>query len=149
MKLIIAAILTLVSSAALASEVPAYLKDGTITVTLKNGKQYTFSANEYMVVKRGASSPKLEVAKQEVQALQEKLQQEVAKPKRLKHIVSGEVVHSNGGLDTERGANTVNVRSKKELGVGLQYQYNIFKDVYMGGRVDSNGGAGLNLGLGF
>ncbi len=147
MKLIIAMLLMTLS--AMASEVPAYLKDGTITVTLKNGKQYTFSANEYMVVKRGAKSPKLEMAQKEVEVLQGKLQHEMAKPKRLKHIVSGEVVHSNARLQNDREANSVNVRTKKDIGVGLQYQYNIYQDMYMGGRLDSNGGSAINLGLGF
>ena len=42
----------LVSLSAFAQETPSYLKDASITVTLKNGKQYKYSANEYAVVKR-------------------------------------------------------------------------------------------------
>ncbi len=35
----------------------AYLKDGVITVTLKDGAVYEFSSNEYMVVKRHVVVP--------------------------------------------------------------------------------------------
>lgn len=35
---------------------PEYLQGGTITVTLKNGKTYTYSTDEYAVVKRGSKS---------------------------------------------------------------------------------------------
>lgn len=146
MKLI-ALLTALLMMPALAQEVPGYMKDGVITVTLKNGKQYTFSANEYKVVSRKAS-PKQELAKQE-EAKPQGNYRAPAEPKRLKHIVSGEVVRSNGGLDTKTRSNDVEVRNKKELGLGLQYQYNFHGDMFMGGRVDTNGGAGLNLGVGF
>jgi hypothetical protein len=42
------------------AEMPDYLKDGTITVTLKDGSSYKFSTNEYMVVKRGVKKEKVE-----------------------------------------------------------------------------------------
>jgi hypothetical protein len=42
----------ILSSLVWGEEPPAYLKDGTITVTLKNGKQYEFSTNEWKVVPR-------------------------------------------------------------------------------------------------
>ena len=137
---------------AFASETPDYLKDGTITVTLENGKQYTFSANGYMVAKRG--SKKIEVKPELAEVKSEMAEQKTPKasnsePKRLKHIVSGEVLRSNSGLETSIGANEVNVKSKKDLGLGLQYQYNFHGDLYLGGRVDTNGGAGVSLGVGF
>ncbi len=43
--------LSLVANAA---ELPEYMKDGTITVTLKDGKSYSFSTNTHMVVSRFA-----------------------------------------------------------------------------------------------
>lgn len=146
MKLI-ALLIALVMMPAMAQEVPSYMKDGVITVTLKNGKQYSFSTNEYKVVSRKAA-PKPELAKQE-EVKPKGNYRAPAEPKRLKHIVSGEVVRSNGGLHTSSRSNEVEVRNKKELGLGLQYQYNFHGDLYMGGRIDTNGGAGVNLGVGF
>ena len=39
-----------------ASEMPDYLKDATITVTLKDGKTYTFNANDHKVVPRASDA---------------------------------------------------------------------------------------------
>ncbi len=148
MKMLTTLLALSLSLSAFAEEVPSYLKDGTITVTLKNGKQYTFSANEYKVVKRGDKAPEMRIP---VIVYSESKQQESkpAEPKRLKHIVSGEVLQSNGGLNTSESGNSVTVKNKRQIGVGLQYQYNIYQDLYMGGRIDSNGGTGVNLGVGF
>lgn len=132
------------------SEIPEYMKDGVITVTLKDGKQYTFSANEYKVVKRG-SKAKVEVVQEELKQTQEHVNQsaqpEVAK--RHKHIISGELVRSKNGLDVINNTNEVDIKTKKEIGVGIQYQFNVYEDLYIGGRVDSNGGTAINLGIGF
>lgn len=133
-----------------AEDIPTYLRDGVITVTLKDGKQYTFSANEYKVVKRESSAKISQVttaSKQAQEQVNQSAQPEVAK--RHKHIVSGELVRSKNGLDTTTRSNEVDIKTKKELGVGIQYQYNVYEDLYMGGRVDSNGGAGINIGVGF
>lgn len=45
-------IILLLSLNCFAAEAPSYLKDATVTVTLKGGKTYTYSANEYAVVVR-------------------------------------------------------------------------------------------------
>ena len=121
---------------------PDYLKDGTITVTLKSGKTHTYSTNEYMVVKRGKKQAKVE--KEPVVARKVEKNQ-----KRLKHIVSGEVLESSRGLSESTNATSTTVRNRRKLGLGIQYQYNVYDDLFLGGRIDSNGGAGLNLGVGF
>ena len=134
------------TSSVFASEQPAYLKDAVITVTLKSGKTYTFSANDYMVVKRGSKQVKEE--KMPTPTALVPITRSIEK-KRLKHIVSGEVLRSNRGLDTTQSPNQVEVKNRKQIGVGVQYQYNFYDDLFFGGRVDTNGGAGLNLGVGF
>lgn len=153
MKYLLTIALFLSSLSVFAEDIPAYLKDGVITVTLKDGKQYTFSANEYKVVKRG-SKAKVEVAQEELkQAQEEQVQHRVViiteKEQRHKHIVSGELVRSKNDLEVANGSNEVDIKTKKEIGVGIQYQYNIYRDLYLGGRFDSNGGTGINFGVGF
>lgn len=70
--------------------------------------------------------------------------------KRHKHIISGELLSSaNGELKTSSGQSTSTIRSRHKAGVGLIYQNNIYKDLYLGGRVDTNGGVGVTLGIGF
>jgi hypothetical protein len=49
---IITIMLCMFTTYALADTQPSYLKDATISVTLKNGKVYMFNANDYKVVKR-------------------------------------------------------------------------------------------------
>lgn len=141
-------IMILMTNTVFASDQPVYLKDGVITVILKSGKTYTFSANEYMVVKRGSKAilavlPLSKTLENDRKPAVEPLE------KRLNHIVSGELVHSNRGLDTSTSTNQVDIETRKQIGVGLQYQYRIHRDVFMGGRVDTNGGTGVNLGVGF
>jgi hypothetical protein len=124
--------------------VPEYLKGGIITVTLKDGKTYEFSADEYAVVKRGSKSLAIMGIPEVVRSAPE------TQERRHRHIISGELVFSNSGrLKTESTASTVNVETKKRIGVGAQYQLGITDDLYLGGRIDTNGGAGLNLGVGF
>ncbi len=58
----------MVADWAFGEEPPAYMKDGVITVTLKSGKVYTYSTNEWKVVRRGTSTKApiyLELAKRE------------------------------------------------------------------------------------
>lgn len=149
MKKLIFIAMLLVTNLGLASETPGYLKDGIITVTLKNGKSYSFSTNEYMVVKRGAAKTELAKEEKPLAAPVVVRQSTSSNSKRLKHIVSGEVLRSTQGFDTKVSGNQTDVTERKKIGVGVQYQYNFYKDLFMGGRVDTNGGAGVSLGLGF
>jgi len=142
-------LLALITLTCQAQSTPAYLKDATITVKLKGGKEYTYSANEYAVIKRN-SKPKIELAQaSEPIKVESSRPAQAPEPKRHKHIVSGEIVRSNGSLNTSTGANDVEVENQKEIGVGIQYQNNIYKDLYLGGRVDTNGGTGVQIGVGF
>jgi len=52
MRKLIAFVLLLIPSISWAFDGPKYLEDSTITVTLKSGKEYKFSGNEWMVVRR-------------------------------------------------------------------------------------------------
>lgn len=156
MKYLLTIALVLSSLSVFAEDIPTYLKDGVITVTLKDGKQYTFSTNEYKVVKRDSETKKLieklqAVAepKQDQEQVQHRIIIITEEAKKHKHIVSGELVRSKNGLEVTNGANEVDVKTKKEIGVGIQYQYNIYRDLYLGGRFDSNGGTGINFGVGF
>ena len=141
-------LLALVACLAQAQEVPKYLKDGTITVTLKDGKSYSFPANDYAVVRRG--SKQVEPKAPELAAAEPAKKSAPQEQKRLKHIISGELVHSNSGeLNTKSTPSTIDVENKKKLGVGVQYQYNLVDDLFLGGRIDTNGGTAVNVGVGF
>ena len=84
---------------------PSYLQGATITVTLKNGKTYTFSADEYAVVKRGEETP-LQVTKLEEDE-RELVLPEVVRVER-KNIVSVGVVNGTSSrLQTSQSPSLV------------------------------------------
>jgi hypothetical protein len=126
--------------------VPKALKDGVITVTLADGKVYTFSANEYAVVRRGTEDKVL--TKSEGDSIA-KTHFEEGKKAQPKNIVSVGAVRSKNGFDISETASTVDVSSKKSIGGSLQYQRRVLDNKYIGGRIDSNGGAEINVGVGF
>lgn len=140
-------IILALSFSAQAQEIPKYLQDAVITVKLKSGKEYTHSANEYAVVKRGQKKLPIEQGVAEV-ARTKRPEPKQSKPH--KHIISGELLSSrNGELSEKSTGSTVDVETKRKVGVGIMYQNNIYKDLYIGGRIDSNGGARVNIGVGF
>ncbi len=142
-------LMALFTSTVNAEEIPKYLKDGEITVKLKNGKTYTYSTNEYKVVKRGnpvlLGATPVTVSESSKKGVESENQK-----KKSKHIISGEISRSfSGRLNTNTYPNETDVEVRKRTGVGIMYQYNFIDNLYLGGRIDSNGGAGINLGLGF
>lgn len=127
---------------------PDFLKGGTITVTLKDGKTYTFSADEYAVVRRGSESPSLQVTK-----LEDEQEDDLVLPPEQapadKNIVSIGAVYGKNRLKTSEDGSKIAVESDRTLGVQLQYQRLIDEKLYLGGQADSNGNVGVNVGVGF
>lgn len=139
-------LMVLFSATCFAQETPPYLRDAVITVVLKDGQTHVFSANEYAVIKR--QEKKLPVEDSQVEPTPTIIAQ--PKVKAHKHIISGEVLSSrNGGIKDRVSGNSIEIETERKIGVGVMYQNNIHKNMYLGGRIDSNGGAGINLGLGF
>lgn len=58
--------ISIIAASAVAADLPGYMRDGKIVVTLKDGKSYEFSVNEYMVVRRGSGQAKAEQQAEEV-----------------------------------------------------------------------------------
>lgn len=125
---------------------PKELQGGVITVTLKDGKTYTFSSDEYAVVKRGAA-PSAAPEEETQVAKQTPVVPETEK--RHKNFLSIGVVRSQKGFETEMTASTVDVTTQKKLGAQLQYQRNVTGDLYLGVQADTNGGVGVSAGKGF
>ena len=130
---------------------PEYLKGGVITVTLKNGKTYTYSADEYAVVKRGQESKSLPLASKEIseETVPTQSKQTETKVEGHKNIVSVGAVRSQRGLNVTENSNSVEVSSKKQIGAQLQYQRRVTDKIYLGGQLDTNQGVGVNIGVGF
>lgn len=147
MKNLISLIVVFISSNSFA--MPEYMKDGTITVTLKDGTKYTYSTNEYMVVKRHRDKHKVNDTINDSFTYQCNAYNQHKQIERHKNIISLGFTRSNRGLNVKEESNSVEISTKKEVGAQLQYQHNLIKDFYLGGQLDTNGGVGLSIGFGF
>lgn len=152
MTLILTVVLTIPALAV--GPAPKELQGGVITVKLKDGKTYTFSSDEYAVVKRGTESKAVSASNAEEIAatnleLGKKIGEQKAKDEQHKNILSVGVVRSKNGFDTEMTASTVDVKSRKDLGLSGQYQRRFNENKYLGIRGDTNGGIEINGGVGF
>lgn len=136
----------LFSQVSMAADMPKYLKDGVITVTLKDGKTYTFSANEYKVVKRVDESEQqkpaprhTEVATQNVESKSESL------PYRL-------TLHGGLGMDGHAvhvSPNQVDVTERKAFVYGASLSGKISQKSSLGLTVLNNDTYLLGLGYDF
>jgi hypothetical protein len=142
MKYLILALLFMAT--AVAEEAPNFLKDGEIIVKLKDGKEYKFSANEYKVVKRSDRVLNMALVRSDSKDSPAPHVKSIA----MKHIISGELVSSDNGLTVNSDNNATYIQTRRNLGLGIQYQYNFIDNLYIGGRIDTNGGAGLSIGFG-
>lgn len=87
-----------------------------------------------------------------VETKTEYVTREVLVPTKDKNILSAYLVNSYFDLELERknnNNNTYEATMSKKLGLGVMYQRNIYKNVYLGGAIDTNFGYSVNLGLGF
>lgn len=144
----IVALISLLSfSTAMASEVaPSYLKGGTITVTLKNGKTYSFSADEYMVVKRHAPTAlvgPMAPAPERVVILRDK----APEPKRNTVTVYGGAGHD--GLSVDKTATSLTVKQDTAPVFGFGYSRLLNDEVSLQAVGLSNSTGLLGVGLSF
>lgn len=128
------------------TQVPSHLRGATITITKADGSKETVKAEEFMVVKRKHQRPVVGVTTETKTLLCEKK----VVDKNVENIVSLEAVRGDAGLEKNVVSKSeTEVKTKQGVGVGLMYQRNVYKDLYLGGKVDSNENVGLNIGLGF
>jgi hypothetical protein len=146
--LMIACALVFSTSAFAVGPAPKELRGGKIVVTLADGQSYTFSSDEYAVVKRGEEEKTLKILPVADVETEEEL---VLPPETVAHknIVSLGVVRSQQGFNVSSNPSVVSVETKNELAGQLQYQRLLDERLYLGGQIDTNGGVGANLGVGF
>ena len=126
------------------TEVPSGLRGATITITKADGSTETVRAEEFMLVKRKHKRPILTVKTKSTTLMCKSTK---SNPE---NILSLEALSGQSGLEKNIiSPSQVEVKTKSGLGVGLMYQRNVYKDLYLGGKVDSNENVGLSVGLGF
>lgn len=131
-----------------AQEVPKFLEGAKVTVTLKNGKTYTYNSSEMAVVKRKNLSINLGV-QQELADVKQKIKDKKL-VKNRKNRVYGLLGHGpSGDLQTSTNGSKYTTSHKKGAVVGIGYQRKITEKVNVGVQVQSNKTTSLSVGLDF
>ena len=122
---IVLSILFTISTVVFAGDIevsPSYLKGGIITVKLADGKIYTFSANEYKVVKRETTKPQEQPSGQPSISRPEK--------KAIRHSLGALVGTSKSRLKVTNSGNVV--KSELDYAPVAGAEYRISKDEVFG-----------------
>lgn len=136
--LILLAFSSLVNAQSLPGQevIPEYMKDGVITVTLKDGNVYTYSTNDHKVVTRGSSKkvePKLvEVVKVNVESKKNRV-----------------TLHSGmgfKGFNTEVSGSLVKLREQRVIVFGASYSRML--DKQLSGTISAFSNGTVTFGLG-
>lgn len=141
-------LLTIFAVSAQAEEVPKYMRDAVITVTLKDGKTYTFSGNEYKVVKRGAKKVAAPVAV--ASPSPEKSEPKKSEERSYKNRVTLIVGHGlTGKMKDSHTPSTVDVEQDRDVIGGLVLQHDLKNDYHLMGGGMTNRTFFLGIGKGF
>jgi hypothetical protein len=132
------------------SEVPSYLKDAVITVKLKNGKEYTFSANTHAVVTRSSSSKKtlpFIVNKEKVVVEKDKS----IKAEKKSHLNRVRVLGGLGpnGVKASVDGTTVVIKQSRGPVGGIGYDRTVDANLSIGGEIMTNGTGMIGVGVDF
>jgi len=144
-----------VSAFADATEVPAYLKDAVITVTLTNGKVYTFSANTHAVVVRASSNKKkpTETAVVEKKVETEKPSKQTCEEAGFRKQKMNRVRVMGGrgpdGVQADVGTTTTVVTQSQGPVGGISYDRSIDDTISVGGQIMTNGTGTVGVGVDF
>lgn len=130
---------------------PKALEGATITVTLKNGKQYKMDAKTFKVVPRKQQFKITDRIVVQTDSNPNPAPVQVVKEvQRDKNIVSLLLNRSLGEYTFSRlGPGSYRVENEYNLAVGLMYQRNVYKSLYLGVQADTHKSVGGNLGFSF
>lgn len=142
MKHLITLTIFLFSASIIATGVPKYLKGAKVTVTLKNGKQYTRPSKEVAVVER-------KKMKRSSKVTTKKARRVINQNKKNRIYVLGGV-GNNGKLKTKTIGNKYKTQIEQGIIFGIGFQRKIDNGDYsVGIQVQNNGTSSLTLGYDF
>ena len=145
MKLLI--LVTLLFSVSAMAQ-PKYLEGAQVTVTLKNGKTYTYSSEEMAIVKRN-NLTKYKPLKQFVKHVDEAFKEERIVPNKKNRVYLLGGYGSTGNLDVSTNGNKYEVKHDKGFVGGIGVQRKLNNEVNIGVQVQSNGTSSLSVGHDF
>ena len=136
-------LVTLLFTVSAMAEMPAFLKGGTVVVTLKNGKTFTYKSEEMAVVKR--ANMQLPIVKATVKALKE--ERIVPNKKNRIYVLGG--FGSTNKLEASTNGSTYEIKQKQGAVGGIGYQRKISQKLNVGVQVQTNGTSSLSVGTDF
>lgn len=132
---------------------PKELEGATIIVKLKDGSFKEMKAEEFKVVPRKQQfkiKQRTVVQQAPCPTQSQPVIVEKTKVEKHKNIISLTMNRSLTDYDvSSNGPGSFRIENKYELAVGLMYQRNVYKDLYLGVQADTHKSLGLNAGLGF
>lgn len=136
----------ILSSLGWAEQPPAYLRDGKITVTLKNGKQYEYSTNEWKVVRRRGDevAPETEEEEEDEPTYVERSIRP-AGPNRVRLMAGVGPV----GLKDSQNGNKLHVETDFGMVGGVGLDRSLTDRISINGSAYTNGTFSLGVGLDF
>lgn len=131
-----------------AAEMPKYLKGATVTVTLKNGKTYTYKSEDMAVVPR----ENLQINSLKVlgfNILHTKLVNKEIIKNRRNRLYGFVGYNFDGSLDVRKDGDISSVKAGKDNIFGIGYMRKLNEKVNVGFQMDLNGTFGITLGTDF
>ena len=131
---------------------PKELEGATIIVKLKDRTTREMKAETFKVVPR---KQQLKVKKETITknvhcapvVVRSIVKEEV--PVRQKNIISLSVTRMVSDYDIDQQGNSIHIENRFKPVLGLMYQRNVYKSLYLGVAADLNRSLGANIGLGF
>ena len=141
-------LVTLFSLNAFSQEVPEYLKGAEIKVTLKNGKTYTYKAEEYAVIER-ASMGKTKALENTVKSIQKKIKNEELVENKKNRIYGLVGQGPTGELDARTDGSEYEIEHERGAVFGLGYQRKVNDGFSLGLQIQNNKTTSFSLGKDF
>tara|TARA_R110000868_G_C10973188_1_gene771597 strand:- start:113427 stop:113873 length:447 start_codon:yes stop_codon:yes gene_type:complete len=148
MRIIILLTLLLVSFTTSAAEMPKYLEGATVTVTLKNGKTYSYKSEDMAVVPRLGLGSGM-IYKKHFELVHNKLKRrEIVKNKR--HRFYGLLgIGTTGDLQSRTDGSEYTIEQDEGNVYGLGYQYKLTNTLNIGLLLQDNKTTSFSLGADF
>ena len=148
----------LFSVSSFAVEQPKYLKGAKVTITLKNGKKYTYDSEKMAVVPRKQTKKVVPVPVVKSKTCEEnRLAQSIIEAMRDEAIVHNKKnrVYLLGGhgptrdLDYSKSGNGYRIKSDNGFVGGVGYQRKLTNEFNLGVQLQNNGTKSLSVGVDF
>lgn len=148
MKFLLMIITLFAFTVAQAQEMPKYLEGASVTVTLKNGKTYTFKSEEYAVVPRSGMGEAV-ILRQQLATVAKKIERKDL-VKNKKNRIYGLIGRGNTGeLDVSTNGSRYKVEHDRGTVGGIGYQRKLDETINAGIQIQNNGTTSLSLGVDF